>query len=124
MPFNPKWMFETKGVKELINGDDTKESVFNIVNTLVPQLKIIRNKLPKTNLEDDDKESLDNDLFEIIDNLEFITSLDGKEDEWPDYSFDGNWTELLNNTLYDLYDFGDLKLIDKDGVTRKLLWIG
>jgi len=124
MPFNPKWMFETKGVKELINGDDTKESVFNIVNTLVPQLKIIRNKLPKTNLEDYDKESLDNDLFEIIDNLEFITSLDGKEDEWSDYSFDGDWTELLNNTLSALYDFGDVKPIDKDGVTRKLLWIG
>lgn len=123
MSFDPNWMFKTKGVKDLIDNSETKESVFNIVNALVPQLKKIHKELPATNLLDEDKETLADELFEIIDNLEFILSLDGIEDEWEDYSFNGDWCEILNNTLSDLYDFGDNKPVDKNGTRRKLLWI-
>jgi len=112
------WMFETKGIKDIINepnedGLKDKEICLRATNALIPQLKDIKKKIIASNLKPIDIEYFGDLLDETIDNFEFIIFLDGKEDEWNNYDFDGNWSEIFNDYLNDLYDLGDYKPEDK-----------
>lgn len=42
--YNHVWMYEVKGVKELLDDSEDKEHVFKIINVMLPQLKKISEK--------------------------------------------------------------------------------
>lgn len=94
----------TLKLKDLLTSDDLvdEQQIITLCNSVVNRLE----RLKKRFVGKDEEFELE----DIIDNFKHIISLaDGtiKEDEFEDYSFDGDFTELFNEYLEQLYDFAD-----------------
>jgi hypothetical protein len=90
-------------IKQHLRGEDFDDEaqVITICNIIINQLKRLINKID---------DSVKYELEEIVDNFDFLKQLaDGTipEDTFQEYSFDGNFTDLFNDYLESLYDFGD-----------------
>jgi hypothetical protein len=91
-------------LKHIITGEDleTNEQVITVVNAIVNILNTSKKRVTNS----------DNiyEYEEIVDNFEFLKTLhDGtiSENDWIDYSYEGEATEWFNDYLEQLYDFAD-----------------
>ena len=105
------WKYKIN-IKDKFKDETTPEHVIELCKALIHQLKRIK----KYELENEE-------LEEAIDHFEFLSDLlDGTipEEEWENYSFDGNCEEWFNGYLYELFDLGDT-FVNKD---TKFIWVG
>jgi hypothetical protein len=125
-------------IKHLFTRDNTTspELTITLCETLLRQLKSIKAREENGNLCDDDKYFVDEKLTELIDHFEFLINLaEGsipekqhlesaiKENEWSDYGFDGNYQQCFNDYLSELYDLGDVRVVDKSRTSHKFIWV-
>jgi hypothetical protein len=113
----------------------TPEHTVTLCETLIRQLKKIREREVNGNLCDYSKGDVDNKLEEIIDHLEFLRDLangaipennsEGRilESEWADYDFDGDFNDMFNGYMRELYDLGDERVDTTANVREKFIWI-
>jgi len=98
----------------------------NESNHIIRQLKRIKKSVKNSNLIDDEKNTIDYSLSDIIDKFEFfIELLNGNihPDDWDDYDFDGNFADMFNNYLTELYDLGDTRVITTNDTIEKFMLI-
>ena len=123
------WKYKIE-VKQYFVDDDslvTPEHTLYLCNFLITSLEQIKKQVEESNIVNDDKEHVASELEELIDNFKFLKSLvDGtiKEDEWEDYCYDGNHLTMFNDYLEQLYDLGDLRVITKQNISEKFIWVG
>jgi len=120
-----KWRNEIK-VKHLFEDDVTPELVVTLCDTILVQLKKIQEKEAKRNLVEDSKNHIDSEIDELLGHFEFLRDLaDGTipEDEWNDYSFDGDYEQWFNDYMSQLYDLGDTRVLNASNVLEKFMWI-
>jgi hypothetical protein len=120
-----KWKYELV-IKDQLTEDSEPEKIIELSNTLVRKLTKLKEKVEKSNLVEDEIENLVEEFERIIDNFDFLKQLaDGTipEDDFDDYSFDGDLEALFNDYLGELYDFGDLKVLNKKNEIEKFIWI-
>lgn len=122
-------------IKHLLSDDTSPEKIVELCNCIIPQLEAIKIKEAKGNLTEDSKNDIDNKLFEVIDHFGFLKNLaEGAipdnasdhripEEEWDNYSFDGDFQQWFNDYLSELYDLGDERVNNKNNVREKFLWI-
>jgi hypothetical protein len=62
----------------------------------------------------------------VVNNFSFTKALcNGEipEDTWEDYSFEGDFEEMFNYYMDELYDLGDSRVELTNGVVEKFIWI-
>ena len=123
-----RWMYTISGVKEMLNRELDDQTIFLLVSKrLFEEVERISMVIEKSNaFFETDTEYILGELESVLHESEYIKMLASneiKKDEWEKYGFDGDYQSLLNYTLDTLYDLGDLKLIDNNGVRRKLIWV-
>jgi hypothetical protein len=128
-----KWKFKIK-IKYLLSNDDmtlptpeNKKKIANKSSFVISELKTLLKRIEKSNIKEDVKDRVLEELEMIIDNFDFLKKLaDGtiSEDTWHEYTFDGNFQEWFNDYLTQLYDLGDKRVITTNGNIDKLLWVG
>lgn len=120
------WKYKIE-IKHLFKDKVTAELVASICTELVKQLDVILGKSQKANITVESVDDFWNDLEEVRDNFDFLRELaDGSiaEEEWGDYSFDGDFKERFNDYLEQLYNIGDMRVTLRNGSIEKLLWVG
>lgn len=128
-----RWKY-TLSIKNLLGDGDisspteeNKQKVIKICNGILFQLKKLEKNTINSNIKDDEKEVLLEELENLIDNFEFGISLaSGKieESEWDDYSFDGNFQKYINDEcLEQLYDLGDRRIVNKKNELEKYFFV-
>ena len=121
-----KWKYKIE-IKHLFKENTTAGLVATICTELVNQLDVILNISQKSNITIESVDDFWYELEEVKDNFDFLRQLaDGsiEESEWDNYSFDGDFEEMFNGYLEQLYDIGDMRITLKNGNIEKLLWIG
>jgi len=123
-----RWMYTISGVKEMLNRELDDQTISLLVSKrLFEEVERISVVIEKSNaFFETDTEYILGELESVLHESEYIKMLASneiKKDEWEKYGFDGDYQSLLNYTLDTLYDLGDLKLIDNNGVRRKLIWV-
>lgn len=115
-------------IKDQFTDETTPEIIIRICQSLINQLEYFNKKEAlATDLGDDEKYNIDNMLTEMIDHFSFVQNLaDGTiaENTWHNYDFDGDFDELFNDYLSQLYDYADERIITVNNVSQKFLWIG
>lgn len=112
-------------IKDDFEENTTPELIIKLCDKLIPQLNNIKEKELNSNLCE--KDYVTTELFECIDNFEFLKSLANgniPEDEWVDYNFYGDFEEWFNDYLDQLYDLGDKIVKDNNNNIEKFIWIG
>ena len=128
MEHSNKWR-NTLTIKHLLSHDSnttSPEKTIEICNCVISQLNIIKKREETSNLIDDEKWNIGNKIEELVGSFVFLKDMaDGSipKDEWADYYFDGNFQEWLNGNLSTLYDLGDEKVITKNNIIEKFIWI-
>lgn len=120
------WKYRIE-IKHLFEENVTLEVVTKLCNSLIPQLQKIAKSVASSNLVEDVKDYLDNELLGIIERFSFLKDLaTGKirSDEWEDFGFDGDFEETVNNYLEELYDIADSRVLNVNNILEKFLWIG
>lgn len=108
-------------IKSLFEDDTTPELIVKLCNSLAAQLNPILKKYETSNEEYADSVYWDLEL--CVDNFDHLKRLaDGtiKEEDWDDYSFKGDFEEMFNDYLEELYDLGDMYIEPN----TKFLWVG
>jgi len=123
------WLFEIKGIENLLQKESTVESTLNLCKKLVKELNIIKHTVDnKIDFEEEDKSYIYYTLVEIISNFDFLKDLLNRtipECEWKDYDFDiYEREEMFNDYLNDLYDLADNYFTLHSGKIIKFLWVG
>ena len=120
------WKYKIE-IKHLFSEDTTPELVTQLCAILVSKINKILDNSQNSNISEDSIDEFWYELEEVKDNFDFLRQLaDGsiEEDDWEDYSFDGDFESLFNSYLEQLYDIGDIKISLKNGTKEKLLWVG
>jgi len=116
----------TISIKDQFEETTTPELVVKLCESLQRQLKSLKEKEEKGNLQESDKYVIDDRLEEVIDNFRFLKDLaDGtiSQSSWPEYEFDGNYESMFNNYLSELYDLADIQVETVRGISQKFCWI-
>lgn len=119
------WKYKIK-IKDQFEDKTTPELIIKLCDSLIIQLKQISSKVETSSLTEDEKDDCRIVLEEIIDHFVFLKELaDGtiKKLEWDDYSFNGDYEEIFNDYLEQLYDIGDRRVINKYNRSEKFIWI-
>lgn len=123
-----KWRNKVE-IKHLFSKETTPELVNMLCRHLIAQLSKIKDKEDRgtTNpICQDDRFYIINELDMLISNFEFLEDLASggiEEYEWPEYCFDGDFEEMFNGYLSELYDLGDKRVMTVDNVNEKFIWI-
>lgn len=113
-------------VKNLFEDETTPELITKLCDTILVQLKKIKEKEAKSNLTDDEKYDIDSKIEELIGHFDFLKDLATgtiAESEWDNYSFDGDFEKWFNDYLEQLYDLGDERVLNTNNVLEKFIWI-
>ena len=114
-------------IKDLFNSIETftKENIVPVSEAIIKKLNKIKTMEITNNLTQEDKDSVDDSLASIIDCFEFIVDLSKMdESKWSEFDFKGNWKEMFNWYINDLYDLGDTFVFTKGAMIRqKFLWV-
>ena len=121
------WKYKIK-IKDLFTDDDNpdKSLIIKLCDRLIPQLKSIINEINKSDITEDEIDYYTNKLEEIVDDFNFLKELANgeiKEEEWGNYGFDGDFKEMFNNYLTELYDIGDEQVELNNGDFQKFIWV-
>jgi len=112
------WKY-TINIKDNFEENTSKKLVVNLSNKIIYQLKRIIIKINR-NLSEDDKYYQNNLIEELIEKFEFIIELTNiKPENYYKYDFNGNFENIFNEGITELYDVGDT-LIEKN---TKFIWI-
>lgn len=120
-----KWKYTIK-VKDLFEDDTTEEVIISCCERMISELQKVTKEVEKSNLIDDEKDDLGWELVELISNFEFLKDLASgeiEESEWDNYSFDGDFEQWFNDYLEQAYDLGDRRVVTKDNVQEKFMFI-
>jgi len=120
-----KWRNSMK-VKYLFTDDSSPETIATLCTTIIGHLNRIKAKESKSNLTEDSKHHVDNELDELIGHFEFLSDLaTGKitEKEWGNYNFDGDFEQWFNDYMSQVYDLGDTKVLTTGNIQEKFMWI-
>jgi len=126
MGISNKWRNKIS-IKNQFEDDTTPELIIKLTGSLITQLTKIKDREEISNLTDYSKECVLEELELSIDNFEFLGKLaDGTipKDKWKNYSFNGDFEEIFNDYLEELYDLGDNRVTTNNNITEKFLWIG
>ena len=120
------WKYKIE-IKHLFSEDTTPKLIVELCTILFSKLNVILDHSQKSDIVEESLDDFWYELEEVTDNFDFLKRLaDGsiKEEEWEDYDFEGDFESWFNDYLEQLYDIADTKVILKNGVKEKLLWIG
>lgn len=120
------WKYKIE-IKHLFSEDTTPEIIIELCTIIVSKLDKILEKSQNSNISEDSIDEFWYELEGVKDNFDFLRQLaDGsiEEDDWKDYSFEGDFESWFNDYLEQLYDIGDIKIMLKNGTKEKLLWVG
>lgn len=121
-----KWLYKIKFKDELSEKTD-KEEIAKLSKRMAHEVERIKNNLERNNrVEDEEKEYFLTELEDILNNFKFLAELSNggiKEEDWDDFGFDGDFTDLFNQYLAMLYDLGDRRINMKNNKSYKFLWI-
>lgn len=123
---SPNWRYKLT-IKENFEDEVEPELIIRLVTKINKQLIQIREKVINSyQIHPEEAPVLEDKLTECIDNFEFIMHLaDGTidADNWDQYNFDGDFEELFNDYLAQLYDLADERILLKNNTTEKFIWI-
>lgn len=116
-------------IKKYFTKDESDQSVYNVVEKLIPQLRLIINseyrnlEKMKEGVKKDNLEYELNELEGVTQEFEWIRDgIETKEDITELYD---SWLSAFNEYLNQLYDIGDSIIEYKDHFNQeKFLWIG
>lgn len=118
------WKYQIQ-IKDRFEDESSPELIIELCNRLVLQLDVVLANIEKDLLEEDidrvwQELEVERDNFEHLRNL-----VDGTipEDEWDDYGYDGDYETEFNNYFNQLYDVGDTRVVTKQNVSEKFIWI-
>jgi hypothetical protein len=119
------WLYTIK-IKHLFEDETTKELIIKLCTSLEKQLlKIVNSDSINKILNNEDNIV---ELRIIIDNFNFLKKLaDGtiKNEDWWQFSFDGEFEEWFNEYLEQLFDLGDnVCYLKHNELSSKFIWIG
>lgn len=125
-----KWRNEIE-IKAYLTGESTDQSVLNVVEKLIPKLKIVMNResrLLKHVRNEAKKENIEHVIYEletIIEEFEWIKTAIINEEEATEFSYD-DWCEAFNNYFEELYNLADtvVHYDNQDDKREKFLWVG
>lgn len=105
----------------------TNELVQACSKEYVAELKKIQVVIQSKKLKSSDAIYINNSMEEVIDHFEFVGQLAtpdviGKH-EWDDYCFDGNFNNLINSYLTEMYDLFDTVVRDVNNIQYKLIFV-
>jgi len=127
-----KWMYKIN-VKEFFEDETTPELVYKLSKILFTHLQKIKDSLESKSDYDEscNEYYLVNNCADLLMNFSFLMSLTGidendkiDESEFEDYGFDGNFENIFNDYLSQLYDLGDYEFTDKKGKQHRFIWVG
>lgn len=121
-----KWKFKIC-IKDYLSSDFSPKSISKICIRINKQLDKLRPLIENSNIVDDEKLELLDELENISDNFEFMQQLCmGKISpaKWEDYSFSGDFEARFNSYLFELYELGDKRVETKPGISEKFIWLG
>ena len=125
-----KWRNKIQ-IKGMFKDETTPEPklIAKLCKSLKGQIDRIIKREDGGNLDEDEKLSMLLELEEIADKFDFLRELtDGtiKEDKFDDYGYEGHGKcqEWFNGYLDELYDIADTRVITKQKVLEKFIWIG
>jgi len=126
MEISNNWLYKIS-IKSMFEEHTTTELIIKLTNHLIAQLNKINTKVKESRLiDDEDKGYYDTEFFDIIDSLEFLRQLaDGtiKENEWDNFSFDGDFETMFNDYLSVVYDLGNERITLKNNISMKFMWV-
>lgn len=119
------WKYNIK-IKSHFTSQSDEMIVANLCQILIDKLSPICNNLYNSNFVQDEIDYFSNELEQIIDNFNFLKDLcDGTilEKDFDDFNYEGNYEEMFNGYLTELYDLCDKQIVSKNGTIYKFCWI-
>lgn len=120
------WRYKIS-IKSNFEDEVTPELVISLSALICSELESVKKKLSSDKQAmADDKYDLMDKINDLIDNFEFARDLANGtigEDEWDNYSFDGDFEVLMNDYITQLYDVADERIMLKGGILEKFLWV-
>lgn len=119
------WKYKIN-IKGAFSHETSAEKIESLCGILCISLKAILDNSQKVLKE----KSIDDVWYElelVKDNFEFLKQLcngEIQESEWEDYNFDGDYKQIFNDYLEELYNVADAKITLKNGEINKFIWIG
>lgn len=124
---SPNWRYKIN-IKNQFEDETTPELIITLCTSLVKQLNSIKTKLVESDrIDEDDKYNFEDKLSDEIGNWEHLMHLaDGtiQKDRWCDYCFSGDFQYEFNGYLSQLYDLADERILLKNNISEKFIWIG
>jgi|GEM_PF-2525568 len=111
-------------IRKHLTDDESNETVFNVLNVLIPQLKGVLEKEQRrryNKLDDYDLQEFEN----LIEDFEWVKDMIEKNIDSSEFEY-SNWCEAFNNYLEQLYDMSDMVTSNHDDFwnREKFLWVG
>jgi len=127
MKTSNNWKYKIK-IKHLFKNETTPELIIILCNSLINQLNRIKESIQKpiNNIVEDEIDCFSNNIEEIVDSFTFLKKLANNsipESDWDVYSFDGDFESEFNMILSSLYDLADTRILSKNDVQEKFIWI-
>ena len=125
-----EWGYRIDVKKDWDLDEITKENTSIACNQMVIELNRIKAEVSRSRIEKNQRERIQAALEEIIDHFEFCRDLaNGKieEKEWDNYSFNGNFKEMFDSYLDELYNLADERILVENpncNIDMKFLWVG
>lgn len=123
------WKYEIK-IKDYFEDKSTPESVEKLCSILIKQLRYLNLKIADSNIIEDYRWDMCDKLEELAGFFEFTKNIINgtiPKEDWDDYAYDGNYTNLFNDYLYCLYKIADERVVCEENGERyleKFLWVG
>ncbi|MCZ2129209.1 MAG: hypothetical protein LC109_02970 [Bacteroidia bacterium] len=114
-------------IKHLFQDKTTPELIIQLCDSILIQLKKIQEQEAKSNLTETEKWNIDSRIEDILGNFQFLKDFatgDIPQSEWEDYNFNGDYQEMFNGYLSELYDLGDERVMTTKNTLEKFLWVG
>lgn len=113
-------------IKEHFSEETSPELIVKLCELLIKQIDGIIFSEDHGNLNDDNKYESISLLEDLKSNLEFLKDLANgtiAESNWGDYEFAGDFENWFNGYMEELYNIGDNRVLRKDNVLEKFIWI-
>jgi len=120
-----KWKYSIN-IKDSFKDETTPELVAELCEKLISQLNKIKEKVAKSNLTEDEKYEKGEEIDDLIGQFEFTRDLANgtiSESEWDNYEFDGDFEQLFNDYMSELYDLGDKRVLNVNDEIEKFIWV-
>lgn len=121
-----KWKYKLS-IKHLFQDETTNDLIIILCDSLIRQLTKVSNNVVNSNLNEDVVYRISDELDLNIDNFRFLIELaDGsiRKQDWLKYEFAGDFQSRFNEYMSMLYDLADERVLTKQNVSEKFIWVG